>query len=119
MEFFRVPESLQREHDLMRQRLDRAVREGGRVGEAAAAVVEELRPHVAKEEDYALPALGLLQHLAAGRVSPVMRGVIVMTDRLKVEYRQMLADHESIAAAIRTLANAAREEGKLEYVGIC
>ena len=119
MEFFKVPEALQREHDLMQHRLDRAVKEGGRTGEAAVAVVEALRPHVAKEEDFGLPALGLLQHLVAGRVSPTMRGVTVMTDRLKVEYEQMLADHEAIAAAIRKLADAAREEGKLEYVGIC
>jgi hypothetical protein len=119
MEFFKVPEALQREHDLMRHRLDRAVNEGGRTAAAAVVVVEALRPHVAKEEDFGLPALGLLQHLVAGRVSPAMRGVTVMTDRLKVEYEQMLADHEAIAAAIRALADAAREEGKLEYVGIC
>jgi hypothetical protein len=119
MEFFKVPEALQREHDLMRHRLDRAVGEGGRTGEAAAAVVEVLRPHVAKEEDFGLPALGLLQHLLAGKVSPVMRGVTVMTDRLKIEYQQMLADHEAIAAAIGKLAEAAQAEGKLECVGIC
>ena len=119
MEFFKVPEALQREHDLMRQRLDRAIGEGGRTGEAAAGVVDALRPHVAKEEDFGLPALGLLQHLVAGKVSPVMRGVIVMTDRLKLEYEQMLADHDAIAAAIRKLADAARAEGKLEYVGMC
>jgi hypothetical protein len=119
MEFFKVPEALQREHDLMRHRLDRAVKEGGGTGEAAAAVVEVLRPHVAKEEDFGLPALGLLQHLVAGRVSPVMRGVTVMTDRLKTEYQQMLAEHEVIATAIGKLAEAAQAEGKLEYVGIC
>ena len=38
MEFFKVPEPLQREHDLMRHRLDRAVEEGGQTGAAAAAV---------------------------------------------------------------------------------
>jgi hypothetical protein len=119
MEFFKVPEPLQREHDLMRHRLDRAVKEGGRTGAAAAAVTEALRPHVAKEEDFGLPALGLLQHLAAGKVSPVMRGVTVMTDRLRAEYEQMLADHDAIVSAIGRLAEAAREEGKLEYVGIC
>ena len=48
-----------------------------------------------------------------------MRGVTVMTDRLKVEYEQMLADHEAIDEAIRKLVDAAREEAKLEYVGIC
>jgi len=117
MEFFKVPEALQWEHDLIREQLARAVGEGGRTGKAAEAVVEALRPHVVKEEDFALPALGLLQHLVAGRVSPVMRGVIEMTDRLKAQYEQMRADHEVIVAAVYRLAEAAVLESKLEYVG--
>jgi iron-sulfur cluster repair protein YtfE (RIC family) len=119
MEFFKVPEALQLQHDLMHQQLARAVAEGGGTGKAAEAVVEALRPHVVKEEDFGLPALGLLPHLATGRVSPVMRGVIVMTDRLKVQYEQMLADHEVIVAAVHELAEAATQEGKLEYAGFC
>jgi hypothetical protein len=119
MEYFKVPEALQRKHDLLRDCLDRAAKEGGRTGSAAAAVIEILRPHVAKEKDFGLPALGLLQHVVAGKLSPVMRGVIVMTDRLKTEYEAMLADHAAIAAAIRALAEAAREEGRLECVGVC
>jgi hypothetical protein len=117
MEFFKVSEALQWQHDLMRDRLARAVNEGGRTGAAAKAVTEALRPHVVKEEDFALPALGLLQHLVAGKVSPVMRGVVAMTDRLKNQYQQMLADHELIVASVRRLADTAREEGKLEYAG--
>lgn len=117
MEYFKVPEALQWQHDLMRDRLARAVNEGGRTGEAARAVVQALRPHVVKEEDFALPALGLLPHLVAGKVSPVMRGVVAMTDRLKNQYQQMLAEHERIVAAVRRLAEAGREEGKVEYAG--
>ena len=117
MEFFKVPEALAWQHDLIHDRLARAVKEGGKTGEAAKVVVEALRPHVAKEEDFALPALGLLQHLVAGKVSPIMRGVIVMTDRLKAQYEQMLQDHEAITAAIRKLADAVRQEDKHEYVG--
>ena len=115
MEFFKVPEALQSQHDLIRERLARAVDEGGLTGKAAEAVIEALRPHVAKEEDFGLPTLGLLQHLVAGRVSPVMRGVIVMTDRLKAQYEQMLDDHEAIVAAIRDLTEAAAREGRPEY----
>jgi hypothetical protein len=117
VEFFKVPEALQWEHDLMRQQLARAVAEGGRTGNAAEAVVQALHPHVVKEEDFALPALGLLRHLVGGRISPVMRGVIVMTDRLKAQYEQMLADHTRIVAAVQELAEAATQESKLEYVG--
>jgi len=117
MEFFRVPESLEAEHELIRRELARAVAEGGRTGTAAEALVAVLRPHVVKEEDFALPALGLLQHLVAGRVSPVMRGVIVMTDRLKAQYEHMLADHQGIVTAVDALAAAATEDGKLDYAG--
>jgi len=116
MEFFRVPESLQAQHELMRESLARAIGEGGRTGRAAEAVAAALRPHVANEEDFGLPALGLLPHLVAGRVSPVMRGVIVMTDRLKAEYERMLAGHQAIAAAVQVLAEAAAQEGKPETV---
>jgi hemerythrin superfamily protein len=42
--------------------------------------------------------------------------VIVMTDKLKAQYGQMLADHDTINAAIRKLMEAAEEEDKPEYV---
>ena len=41
-----------------------------------------------------------------------------MTDRLKAQYEQMLADHELIVAAVRDLADAATQEGKREYAGL-
>jgi hypothetical protein len=108
MEFFKVPEALERQHDLIHEQLARAVAEGAGTGAAAKAVVEALRPHVAKEEDFGLPALGLLPHLVAGRVSPVMRGVIAMTDRLRTQYEQMLAEHEAIVVGALLKARGAK-----------
>ena len=116
MEFFKVPEALQLQHEKLREKLSQAIDEGGKIGEAATKLAEILRPHVAKEEDFGLPALGLLPHLVAGEVSPVMRGVIAMTDRLKAQYQNMLAEHEAIIGAIHKLMQAAREENKPEYV---
>ena len=117
MEFFKVPESLEngtRAHPpAARPRRRRRRQDGERRRSARGGLV----PACVKEEDFALPALGLLQHLVAGRVSPVMRGVIVMTDRLKAQYEQMLADHGGIVAAVDALAAAATDEGKLEYAG--
>ena len=116
MEFFKVPEALQLQHDKLREKLAQAMNEGGKTAEAAKALAAILRPHVAKEEDFGLPALGLLPHLVAGKVSPAMRGVIVMTDKLKAQYQQMLAEHDAIHAAIRKLMEAAEEENKPQYV---
>jgi hypothetical protein len=116
MEFFKVPEALQLQHEKLRATLTQAIDEGGRIGEAAKAVAAVLRPHVIKEEEFGLPALGLLPHLVAGKISPVMRGVIAMTDRLKAQYQEMLGDHEVIIAAIHKLMESARQENKPEYV---
>jgi hypothetical protein len=61
---FQVPESLKLEHEEFHGQLVDAVKEGGKVGEAAEAVAEVLHPYFEKEEEYALPPLGLLSFLA-------------------------------------------------------
>ena len=56
---FEIPESLELEHEELHRQLVHAVKEGGKIGEAAKAVAELLHPHFEKEEEYALPPLGL------------------------------------------------------------
>ena len=77
-----------------------------------------LHPHFLKEEEFALPALGLLPQLAAGNVTPEMGDILPMTARLKAELHQMLKEHQAIVAALRDLVDAAEEEHKLEYARI-
>jgi len=74
-----------------------------------------MHPHFIKEEEYALPPLGLLRDLAGGRVTPDMKDVLGLTDRLKAELSQMLAEHKSIVAALERLSEAAKKAGKMEY----
>jgi hypothetical protein len=74
-----------------------------------------MHPHFVKEEEYALPPLGLLPLLAKGEVTPDMAAVLAMTDKLKAELGEMLAEHESIVAALRRLADVATRENKPEY----
>ena len=62
-----------------------------------------------------MPPLGLLPHLVAGRISPVMRGVTVMADRLRADLEQLLAEHEAIVAAVDRLKDAARDEDQMKY----
>jgi hypothetical protein len=47
-----------------------------------------------------------------------MRGVIAMTDRLKVEWHEMVGEHETIVAALNDFKQAARQEDKLHYIGL-
>jgi len=62
-------------------------------------VATVLHPHFVKEEEYALPPLGLLSFLADGQLMPEMRDVLKMTDKLKAELPKMLEDinHRSSA----------------------
>lgn len=115
MEFV-TPRPLKLEHEELHEQLRKATKESGGVGEAAKAVAKLMHPHFVKEEEYALPPLGLLPLLAKGSVSPDMANVLTMTDKLNVELDEMLAEHKSIVAALKVLADAAKRENKMEYV---
>jgi hypothetical protein len=83
---------------------------GGAVGDAAKAVADLLHPHFVKEEAYALPPLGLLVPLANGEVGPEMAEVLAMTDQLRSELPNMLAEHARIVEALGRLTDAAVRE---------
>ena len=111
-----TPHALKVEHDALHDTLRRATKEGGALGTAAVTVAELLHPHFVKEEAYALPPLGLLGELARGPVAPEMKQVLTLTDRLKAELDEMVAEHQTIVAALAELSAAAAEAGREEYV---
>lgn len=112
-----IPQPLKAEHDELHEALVRATRAGGRTGEAARAVADALHPHFLKEEEYALPPLGLLARIAHGEdVSGAAEAAIAMAERLKAELPDMLDEHGRIVAALGALVEAARAEGRPEHV---
>jgi iron-sulfur cluster repair protein YtfE (RIC family) len=113
---FEVPKSIKLEHEELHEDLEEATMESGLVGDAAKAVQEVLQPHFLKEEEFALPPLGLLSKLSNGQITPEMKDAIAMTDRLRAELRQMLSEHKEIVARLKTLTEAALKENKLDYV---
>ena len=115
---FKIPQSLKAEHEELHSELSKATTAGGRIGEAAKEVARLLHPHFVKEEEYAMPPLGLLRTLAEGKAAPEMAKAIAMTDRLKAELPEMLKEHQAIVAALETLAAAAKAEGKHEYAHV-
>lgn len=110
-----IPRPFQLEHEGLHAALVKATAMEGKVGEAARTVAALLHPHFVKEEEYALPPLGLLPLLAAGQVTPEMRDVLSMTDRLRTELPQMLNEHKTIVAALHQLAAAAKSENQMAY----
>ncbi len=111
---FKTPSALNTEHEALHEMLKDATQLPGKTGEAAKVVAKVLHPHFIKEEEYALPPLGLLPLLAEGKVSPEMRPVITMTDKLKSELPEMLAEHRQIEAALQELLKASTDENHPE-----
>lgn len=109
---FEIPKPMKIEHDELHADLVKAIKAGGQTGEAAKAVAKVLHNHFVKEEEYALPPLGLLTALSEGKFEPGMAEVLKMTDRLEAELPTMLSEHKDIVAALEKLIDAAKAENK-------
>ena len=64
---FTIPKSLKIEHEELHEELAKASKESGKIGDAAKALEKVLHPHFTKEEEYALPPLGLLHLISEGK----------------------------------------------------
>lgn len=87
-----IPSSVRAEHETIQAALADAVKAPGRVGVAARALDAILEPHFAREEEIALPPLGLLAPLASGTRPPGASDILSMTDALRAELPAMLAE---------------------------
>jgi hypothetical protein len=108
-----IPESMRVEHSEIHSELVRATSLPGQIGVAARALAAVLDPHFKREEQIALPPLGLLAPLSRNEFTPEMRAVLPMTDSLRAELGRMLEEHKSIGAATKRLADVARAEGNV------
>ena len=108
----KIPQPLKLEHEELHAELVEATKAGGKTAEAAKAVAKVLHNHFMKEEEFALPPLGLLSQLARGKVDRRMESVLGMTDRLKAELPEMLREHKAVVAALKRLTAEATKEKK-------
>jgi len=108
----KIPKAVVAEHQTLHAELVRLTLLRGKVGEAARTVATLLHPHFIKEEEFALPPLGLLIEVAEGRVKPEMKDVLPMIDKLRAELPRMLEEHKLVVGALRRLARAAKQEKK-------
>jgi hypothetical protein len=109
----KIPESIEREHEAIHSALIEATKAPGRAGAAARALAEVLHPHFVREEEIALPPLGLVAPLASGQSLPdaVLAEAERMTNALRAELPKMLEEHLRIRAAVAALHEAAQAEG--------
>jgi len=113
---FTIPLPLQHEHEALHERLRQATQAGGEVGAAARTLASLMHPHFVKEDQIALPPLGLLVALSRGEASAEMAEVLELTDRLEAELPQMLAEHRAIVEALNKLREAAVRAGRNDIV---
>jgi hypothetical protein len=109
-----IPASIEREHKELHARLAAATKAGGKTADAAKKLADLLHPHLAKEEQYALPPLGMLRAFADGEVPANAEEVLALTEKFRAEYPRMLEEHEAIVAALGELLVVARSEGHTE-----
>ena len=112
-----IPKSVQAEHEAIHSALVEATQAPGRVGTAAKNLAEVLHPHFVREEQIALPPLGLLAPLATGGdlSETTLSEALSMTDRLKSELPRMLQEHTKIRAATEKLRVVAQKEKASAY----
>jgi hypothetical protein len=112
------------EHKELHEQLYKGIKEGGKVGEAAKAVADILHPHFEKEEEYALPTLGLLSSLLSEEqeegqskiTQDIKNNVTIMRDKLKSDLPHMIEEHNKIVATLNNLIKIAKIENKTELV---
>ena len=85
-----------------------------------------MHPHFEKEEEYALPPLGLLSSLIpegqgdregeSKITQDIKNNVIAMTDKLKSNLPHMIEEHNKIVTALNNLIEIAKVENKIELV---
>ena len=98
----KVPGSIQEEHRELHEMLEKVMGLGGKTGEAAKTVEQRLSEHFVKEEEYALPQLGLLRELAAGGDAADPQRAIELSDKLKASLPQMLGHADISTTQIYT-----------------
>jgi len=113
-----IPQAMQVEHHEIHERLVAATKVAGPVGVAARDLAAVLHPHFQREEEIALPPLGLLVPLARGEYSRDMLQVLPMTDSLKAELPKMLEEHAGIHAAALRMKQAATAAGNTEVANL-
>ena len=111
-----IPSSIQAEHQEIHQSLIEATRVPGPVGGAAKALAEVLHPHFVREEQVALPPLGMLAALARGEMPEGAASALAMSDTLRAELPTMLEEHKRIRAAVVELGRVAKAAGAEKYV---
>ena len=103
---------MEQEHQELHQELRRITKMRGTIGDGAAQVAKVLHPHFERENELALPVIGVARELAEGKSSPDFPKALELANKFKAEYEKMLQEHVEIVKALGALEKAARRAKK-------
>jgi hemerythrin superfamily protein len=113
-----TPSPLSAEHGEIHDRLSRAAREPGAIGEAAQRVARYFSQHAEKEERLVFPLLALLPVAAHNKIDVSMAEELPRFAQLEALMPDMLAEHHMISAALEKLLEAARAQDRAEFAAL-
>ena len=111
-----VPRSVQLQHEQIVRRLESIAQRGGPTSASASKAAEFLKGHYAKEEEFALPPLGLLSTLLNSPNPADLQRAVVMAERTKAALPELMLEHVQINAMMSDLIEAATQNKDDELV---
>lgn len=110
----KIPKSILNGHENLCSELKAIITLGGDTGKKAELLNKIMTAHFIKEEEFALPPLGLLLALSEGNWKIDSNEAIKMSDRLQSKLSEMKKEHENIEKALKNLKHSADEEDNLK-----
>jgi hypothetical protein len=112
-----APPSMEKDHEEIWQLMIRIQHLSGKTGTIAEKLAKDLKTHIDKEEDFALPLLGILRDIADGKLkNGVAKRASVLGSQFEKEYRGLLLGHKEIRKYLERLKKIGGEEGHLTAV---
>lgn len=107
----KVPKSVIHGHANLVLEMNEVISIDGRIGEKARQLRDTMVPHFKKEEEYALPPLGLLLAFTEQNWEINSEEAIKMAESLESRLSEMKDDHKAIIEVVNQLKAIGEEEG--------
>lgn len=109
----KIPKAIQHGHEHLCEELKEIIAKDGEIGEKAKILEDYMNKHFIKEEEYALPPLGLLLALSEGDWELDPTEAIKMSDTLQEKLEEMTKEHAYILKLLKDLEVVANKEDDL------
>ena len=112
-----APPTMEKEHEEIWKLLMEVQRLSGKTGSLAEKLSKDLKLHIDKEENLALPLLGILRDLVGKKLgNTTAKRASEIQLKFEREYPGMLHGHKELYKILERLKKAGEEEGHLTAV---